>query len=215
MILLLTIGVLEYWLTNSCVAILLSKQRRRKRRTSAFALWIWNSLLMWVKKRKTSFASCWCWIRRVECYWRMHWTILGSRSTRTTHWLVHCKLCLFEVQYGSKSFMLKNEKNRGENRNEGCWNSQIDGCSEITSLYRKLWQNTYILSISFIHSCGKRMWRRWTSREESSSWRVAKHRSDFTYIAITNREWTLADFDIGKKIGKGVFGSSTSSGVTQ
>ena len=59
------------------------------------------------------------------------------------------------------------------------------------------------------------MWKRRTRWEESSSWRVAKHRSDFTYIAITNREWTLADFDIGKKIGKGVFGSSTSSGVTQ
>lgn len=40
-------------------------------------------------------------------------------------------------------------------------------------------------------------------------------RSDSISNAVTNREWALADFEIGKKMGKGRFGSSLFLYVTQ
>ena len=47
--------------------------------------------------------------------------------------------------------MLKNEKNRGENRNEGYWNSQIDGWSEkYFVLSRTMVEHVH--PIGFIHS---------------------------------------------------------------
>ena len=40
-------------------------------------------------------------------------------------------------------------------------------------------------------------------------------RSDSKYVPMTYREWKLDDFEIGKKKGKGAFGSSTFLEVTQ